>query len=111
MSRLRASKWLRLIAVVAFVVGVAVAICAAHVHDQTWEWRLTYSATPPLLTYADRHYRRSDEHSPPPGGVTLLGHAAGGAALYSKLLRPYAPTVIWAKTGLGYTVYELMGGP
>ncbi len=110
-TRLQASSWCKLLAVLGIAVAAAVFVRVQHVHDQTWEWRLSSSSTPPKLVYAHRDYRRSDDHSTPPSGAGLIGHAAGGAALFSKVLPSYATTVIWVRTTSGYTVYELMGGP
>jgi hypothetical protein len=93
------------------VVLIVLALRLEQVHDDTWEWRLTYAKTPPKLHVFDRDYRRSDTALAPPEDTRYLVTVPGGARVYSKRIRPYAPTVIWAVPDAGTAVYSLMGGP
>ncbi|NHC15736.1 hypothetical protein [Motilibacter deserti] len=101
----------RLLVTVPLLVLVAgVLLRLEQVHQETWEWRLTHSATPPKLHVFDRDYRRMGPEPVPPGAA-LLATAPGGAEVFSKRLPAYVPTVLWAAADGRTVAYQLMGGP
>jgi hypothetical protein len=99
------------LAVVVIVAGVVV-VRLVQVHQETWEWRLTPSATPPKLHVLSRDYRREDRYQAPPAAATWLGGGTpGGALVLGETVRSLPPTVIWVKSHQAFEVYTLMGGP
>jgi hypothetical protein len=102
------------------VVGVAAVVVLAlalggrlvWVHDDTWEWTLRPSATPPKVVVFDRDYRRSDG---PPSELTGAhrpeGRTSGGGVILAPRPDPDVPTVIWVRGPDGLHTYALMGGP
>ena len=100
----------RALAVVVVVAGV-VLFRLVQVHEETWEWRLTPSATPPKLHVLSRDYQREDRNQAPPSSARWLGMTPGGSPMLGETVRSYAPTVIWVKSHQAFEVYTLMGGP
>ncbi|WP_328292572.1 hypothetical protein OG218_07460 [Kineococcus sp. NBC_00420] len=99
--------------IVVGIVALGLGVRVFQVHDQTWEWRLRASATPPKIRFDDRDYRR-DEGPPSPAsasGATELGVTSAGTHLYGVSNGSYAPVGVYAKTARGFVSYSLLGGP
>jgi hypothetical protein len=98
------------LAVVVIVAGIVV-VRLFQIHQETWEWRLTPSATPPKLHVLSRDYRREHRYQAPPSAASWLGMTPGGSPMLGETVRSFAPTVIWVKSHQAFEVYTLMGGP
>ena len=103
---------------VAFVVTLALLLAAGllgrlwYVHDRTWDWSLTISATPPKIQFADRNYLRSTADMAVPVGAVDVGRTLGGGVILSdQWPAPYMPGVIWVRDGVKTSTYALSGGP
>lgn len=99
--------------IVVGIVALSLGVRVFQVHDETWEWRLQASATPPKVRFEDRDYRR-DEVPPSPApaaGATELGVTSAGTPLYGMSNGSYAPGGVYAKTAHGFVSYSLLGGP
>jgi hypothetical protein len=81
-----------------------------HVHDETWQWRLNPSATPPKVTYRDRDYSRGADAAQISQGFVRSGETMGGATIYAPA-KPRTTTAIDVVEGDRVVVYGLMGGP
>lgn len=91
------------------VASLALAMRLQHVHDETWEWRLQPTATPPLVHYDGRDYRRSGA----PPDLTDLRHRGttpGGGTIYAPTGVRTAVTIV-VVDGRHAVSYGLMGGP
>ncbi len=97
------------------VLIVVVGIRLVQVHDQTWDWRLTSSATPTKLEFGGRDYLR--DGSPPNqplGAVQEVGRTnGGGLVLLPSLAVEWHLTPMWLIVeAAGQQVsYSLIGGP
>jgi|tagenome__1003787_1003787.scaffolds.fasta_scaffold19647358_2 hypothetical protein len=109
------ASWKRLSAGVISVIvvlGLLVVADLMYVHSKTWEWRLTPSATPLLVTFSDRDYRKAAGQTA--GAVTgqPAGRTFGGGVIYAeKSPQGTVPTVIQVRSGRRVVEYALMGGP
>ena len=84
----------------------------AYVHDRTWDWSLTISATPPKIQFADRTYLRSTADITVPVGAVDVGRTLGGGVILSdQWPAPHMPGVIWVRDGVRTATYALSGGP
>jgi hypothetical protein len=83
-----------------------------HVHDESWQWRWTPSATPPKLRFEGRDYKRGGTYEHLKAGEIVVGRTAGGGIIYD-LPGPnrYASTLLQVRDGRRLVSYELMGGP
>ena len=67
----------------AFLVALALLLAVGllgrlwYVHDRTWDWSLTISATPPKIQFADRTYLRSTADMAVPVGAVDVGRRLG----------------------------------
>jgi hypothetical protein len=83
-----------------------------YVHDRTWDWSLTISATPTKIQFADRTYLRGSADLPVPATAADVGRTLGGGVILSDVWPArYVPTVIWVREGVRSTSYGLLGGP
>jgi hypothetical protein len=105
----RLSAGLLLVVAVALVLGVRL----FQVHDQTWEWRLQPSATPPKVRFENRDYRRESGQplAAPAAGAAEVGTTSAGTPLYAVSNGTHAPTGVYARAQRGFVSYSLMGGP
>ena len=82
------------------------------VHDQSWEYRWSPSATPPLVRFDGRSYLRGSVHQGRTPGLVRLGRTAGGASIYGPAgPHPHVPTGIEVVDAGRTTGYSLSGGP
>ncbi|MFB9376140.1 hypothetical protein ACFFKU_01075 [Kineococcus gynurae] len=95
------------------LVALGVAAFRLHeVHDETGEWRLQASESPPRVRFEDRDYRRGEPVAGPPAGTREVGRVLGDTPV---LARPAAAgataTVIWLPADGRWVGYGLVGGP
>ena len=109
-----ASQRLRTIAVIlTALVAMGLYARVRHVHEQTWEWRLRASDSPPKVQWDGRDYRRGAEVAAPAAGSVEAGHVLGDLPVYSSLTKggSHAATGIYLHSNGRWVEYSLMGGP
>src|SRR4051794_22402384 len=115
MAAVARASWTRLSAGVISVIvvlGLLVAADLTYVHSKTWEWRLTPSATPLLVTFSDRDYHKAADHTAEPVRGKPMGRTFGGGVIYAeKSPQGTAPPVIQVMSGRRVVEYALMGSP
>jgi hypothetical protein len=83
-----------------------------HVHDESWQWRWTPTATPPKIRYEGRDYARGGTHEQLRPGQVVIGRTAGGGVIYDVPVKDrYASSLLQVRDGRRVVGYELMGGP
>lgn len=98
------------------VIGFVVVLVAApalrviYVHDQTWEYGLLPSSTPPKVVYDHRDYERGEDVARVDPGFVRRGETMGGGLVYAPS-GSRAATVIDVTDGHRVVEYGLMGGP
>ena len=103
--------WVAVACMGALVLSLAaVGLRLWHVHDETWEWRLNPSATPPKVAYRDRDYSRSAEAAQISQGFVRSGETMGGGTIYAPP-GPRTTTAIDVVDGDRVVEYGLLGGP
>jgi hypothetical protein len=106
-----------LLAVLVLLLGIsAIGVRTVQVHAETGEWRLSPSATPPVIHLDGRDYRRAGlAQEPEPGTIDaeVVGRTAGGALIYVPPNASGAgvPTVLHVFADPNIWAYELVGGP
>jgi hypothetical protein len=105
--RPRAARWaIRVLA----VCTTLLALRAWHVHDETWDWRLSPAAAPTKVQFLDRDYSRGSDATAVEPGFVRRGETDGGGTIYTTP-GPLTPTVLDVVDGDRVVTYELMGGP
>lgn len=109
---MRPSRIAAIIAVAVLAIAVvALGMRMRHVHELGWEWRLTPTATPPLVQYEGRQYKRSN--LPPDAsleGLIARDDTPGGGTVYA-IPGTRTPVTIVVVDGDRRVEYALMGGP
>jgi hypothetical protein len=83
-----------------------------RVRSATGDWRLTSAAAPSKLRFDGRDYRRGSAEPSVPAGDVVVGHTAGGGAIYGPAgSRSNVSTGLEVKTAQGVFGYALQGGP
>ena len=106
-------RWVVAVLAVALLgTGFWAGVHAYHVHDESWQWRWTPTATPPKIRYEGRDYSRGGTHEHLEPGQVVVGRTAGGGVIYD-VPGPdrYASTLLQVRDGRRVVGYELMGGP
>src|SRR5262249_19087545 len=97
-------------------VGIgAIGLRTVQVHAETGEWRLSPSATPPIIRVDGRDYERAGQAPEPPRGtidVDVVGRTPGGALIYIPPGTPVGgvPTVLHVFDDPRTWAYRLGGG-
>ena len=83
-----------------------------HVHGSSWEWSLSESAAPPMISFRERTYHRADPVGVPYSGPDeQQGTTPGGGVVLAPPPAGEVPTVIGVRDGDRVVTYALSGGP
>ena len=92
-------------------VAIYVGVHLVRVHEESWQWRWTPSAAPPLVPYRERDYLRGSGLAQLPPDSHPLGHTRGGGQTFGPANSRFVPTGITVRDGGTLISCELSGGP